>query len=294
MADELVRDRATDLVWTKNACPTEYPVSWQEGFAFIDRMNREASHGRSDWRMPNRRELRSLVDHDQRNPVLSPGHPFANVFLGWYWTSTTSAIAPRYAWYVHFEGGRMFYGKKDGYYWLWPVCGSSPLLARTGARRCYDDHGQEMPCDGCGQDGALRTGSPWPNPRFIATDIGIRDELTTLTWHAKAGLVKPAASWGEALATVASYRRKTGMPWRLPTINELESLVDASRHAPALPLGHPFADPHEGYWSSTTSSFATDWAYVLYLTKGAVGVGFKKNTDFSIWPVISDTDGVRR
>ena len=30
--------------------------------------------------------------------------------------------------------------------------------------------------------------------------------------------------------------------WRLPNINELESLVDCSAHSPALPHGHPFRD----------------------------------------------------
>mgnify|MGYP002870248384 CR=1 FL=1 len=70
-------------------------------------------------------------------------------------------------------------------------------------------------------------------------------------------------------------------------INELESLVDASAHSPALSPGHPFTDLQQAYWSSTTSAFETDWAYVLYMHKGAVGVGYKKNRDFALWPVIS-------
>jgi hypothetical protein len=77
----------------------------------------------------------------------------------------------------------------------------------------------------------------------------------------------------------------------MPSINELESLVDASTHTPALPLDQPFFDIAEAYWSSTTSVFETDWAYVLYLKKGAVGVGYKKNSDFALWPVLSiETD----
>ncbi len=95
-----------------------------------------------------------------------------------------------------------------------------------------------------------------------------------------------ALTWGEALAAAAALARQSGQPWRLPTINELESLVDASYHAPALPRHHPFRNVQEAYWSGSTSFFEPDWAYVLYMHKGAVGVGYKKNQDFAVWPVM--------
>lgn len=289
MGEGLVQDRATGLIWTRNSCLSEFPLSWQESLEFVEQMNRETRYGRSDWRMPNRRELRSLVDHGRKNPVLSRNHPFQHVFLGWFWTSTTAAIAPRYAWYVHFAGGRMFYGRKDDYCWVWPVCGSSPVLACTGASRCYNEQGLPVNCGKSRQDGAIGMGVPWPTPRFVETQFGVRDGLTGLTWDTKALLGRKMGSWSEALATVSTHADETGLPWRMPTINELESLVDASTHTPALPATHPFGEVQEAYWSSTTSSFETDWAYVLYLNKGAVGVGYKKNSDFALWPVLSMT-----
>lgn len=73
--------------------------------------------------------------------------------------------------------------------------------------------------------------------------------------------------------------------WRLPNINELESLVDCARHSPALSLGHPFTNLSEAYWSSTTSMFEPDWAWALYLDKGAIGVGQKSGRHFRVWPV---------
>ncbi len=283
----LVLDRATGLVWTSNSCLSEYLLNWQEGLDFVEQMNREGRYGRSDWRMPNRRELRSLIDHSSKKPALTRGHPFQNVFLGWFWSSTTAAIAPRYAWYVHLEGGRMFYGNKDGYCWVWPVCGTSDVLARTGARQCYDEEGSIIPCKKSGQDGSLFMGVPWPKPRFLSSEIGVLDALTGLTWHPRAIYGGQRASWSAALKTVCAYAKETNMPWRMPSINELESLVDASTHTPALPSEQPFTEVMEAYWSSTTSTFETDWAYVLYLTKGAVGVGYKKNSDFTLWPVLS-------
>ncbi len=285
--DHLVLDRATGLTWTRNSCPSEFPLSWQEGLDFVEQMNMDARYGRNDWRMPNRREMRSLIDHSSKKPALTKGHPFENIFLGWFWTSTTAAIAPRYAWYVHLEGGRMFYGNKDGYYWLWPVCGPANILPFTGARKCYDERGSIIPCAGGRQDGSLVMGVPWPAPRFLPSKTGILDVLTGLTWHRKASFGKNISSWNEALAAVATYAKESNLPWRMPTINELESLVDASTHSPALPDEHFFTDIQQSYWSSTTSSFETDWAYVLYMVKGAVGVGYKKNSDFSLWPVLS-------
>lgn len=53
----------------------------------------------------------------------------------------------------------------------------------------------------------------------------------------------------------------------------------------ALPVGHPFTAMRDGYWSSTTSFFETDWAWVLYLNKGACGVGHKPGKTFYVWPV---------
>jgi hypothetical protein len=77
------------------------------------------------------------------------------------------------------------------------------------------------------------------------------------------------------------------MTWRLPTINELEALVDCATHSPALPSGHPFVDVQDIYWSSTTSLFEPDWAWALYLEKGATGVGQKWFAEFSVWAVAS-------
>ena len=285
--NQLVKDQATGLFWMRDSCPSEYPLSWLEGLLFVERINDEARGGRTDWRMPNRREMRSLIDHSARQPALSSGHPFHNIFLGWYWTSTTAAIAPRYAWYVHLEGGRMFYGNKDGYYWVWPVCGQSEILACTGAVHCYDASGAIIPCVENRQDGALQKGVVWPVPRFIKEEDEVIDRLTGLIWHTRALHGKSRASWQDALDAAAAFAGMSALPWRMPTINELEILVDASTHSPALMEEHPFVEVQSAYWSSTTSGFEPDWAYVLYLEKGAVGVGYKKSSDFALWLVRS-------
>jgi len=276
---DLAEDAATGLFWPRSANILGYGLPWDEALAAVAGLNRENHLGHADWRMPNRRELRSLVDHGNRQPALPAGHPFRDVFLGWCWTSTTKAGQPAYAWNVHFEGGRMFYSRKDEFRLLWPVRGASALLPQTGQVSCYDDAGLATPCAGSGQDGELRAGAPWPAPRFEPVAEGMLDLLTGLCWQRPAGLDARNLTWEQALAL-------GGHGWRLPDINELESLVDAQRAEPALPaaLERTEAWP-EGFWSATTSGFDPAWAFVLYARKGAVGVGFKTGGEFAAWLV---------
>ncbi len=281
----LVEDRLTGLVWTRQANYAEFPLTWTEALGFVADMNRQRALGRADWRLPNRRELRSLVSHQARRPALPSGHPFREVFLGWYWSSTSAAIAPDHAWYLHLEGARLFYGGKDQSFLVWPVAGrGNGLLPATGQVHCYDAAGRVIPCTGTGQDSEFRTGAAWPQPRFSQTSLCVVDRLTGLCWHRRAGLAAAPVTWPQALAAVAALNRRAP-GWRLPNINELESLVDAERHTPALPAGAPFSGLREAYWSATTSLFEPDWAWALYLDKGAVGVGQKKDPHFHVWPV---------
>jgi hypothetical protein len=285
--DGTVLDRLTGLVWTRNANVAEFPMTWQESLDYITSLNREEAFGCPDWRLPNRRELRSLISHQTRRPALPEDHPFMNVFPGWYWTSTTAAINTAYAWYVHLEGGRMFYGGKEQFFLLWPVRSEGyGILPATGQRECYDPKGGLISCVGSGQDGELRFGFTWPCPRFeVAGDVVI-DRLTNLGWLKAADLTGGLTTWREALEAIGELNWKSeDAGWRLPNINELETLVDCSAHTPALPAGHPFEDVREGYWSSTTSMFEPDWAWALYLLKGAVGVGRKRGAYFAAWAV---------
>jgi len=280
LSDNLVLDRLTNLVWPRIASLGDFPMSWTEALSAVKLMNEENALGHTDWRLPNRRELSSLISYSHHRPALPAEHPFS-ISQTWYWTSTTASMAPGYAWHVHMEGGRMFYGDKTRDAMVWPVRGESPVLARTGQQQCRDASGVIIDCSATGQDGELRKGAAWPEPRFTMEKDGVRDLLTELLWR-KSTDILGTCTWEEALLK-AEQKDEKGRASRLPTIRELESLVDAEQHNPALPLGHPFADIHEAYWSSTSSAYAPDWAYCLYLHKGAVGVGFKAKREFHAW-----------
>ncbi|HHD64169.1 MAG TPA: DUF1566 domain-containing protein, partial [Desulfobulbaceae bacterium] len=290
---ETVHDVLTGLTWSRDANPGVFPCSWVEAFEAIRVLNHRSYCGFRDWRLPNRRELRSLMDYQAKKPALPSGHPFTNVFLHWYWSSTTAAIHPGYAWYVHLEGARMFYGKKSQEALFWPVRGKgNGSLAVTGQQFCYDETGTPVDCRNCGQDGELQWGAPWPAPRFTLSGKLVHDHLTGLIWMEQADLTEKKVRWQQALDAIRELNRsdQSRKSWRLPTINELESLVDTDRHSPALPSNHPFTSLQEGYWASTTSFFETDWAWVLYMKKGACGVGYKPDATFHVWPVTEAVD----
>ncbi len=269
--DESVLDTLSGLTWLRDANAPGFPVSWREAFDFIKTMNAEKHARHNDWRLPNRRELFSLITFDRHSPALPDGHPFRNVFQGWYWTSTTSAMHDDQAWHVHLMGGRMFWGSKTGYELVWPVRGASDRLPAIIA-------------------GPSETGVPWPEPRFEAAKLTVRDRLTGLTWNRSADQAHGPVTWETAFETVAELNKASAAgitTWRLPTIRELESLADAAHHSPALPGGHPFTDTREAYWSSTNSGYEPDWAMCFYLHKGAAGVGFKPDNGFHVWAVTS-------
>lgn len=166
---------------------------------------------------------------------------------------------------------------------------SAPFpVAKTGQTTSYST----------GDDGALQKGVAWPNPRFADNNNGtVTDNLTGLVWLKDANCAgtkawTAALVWAAALAsgqTCANANLSDGSvagQWRLPTIKELSSLVNAGASNPALPAGHPFVGVQSYYyWSSTTHASSSSYAwYVSLLDDGYVGAGVK-TYNISVWPV---------
>lgn len=267
--EDTVRDAFTGLTWLRDANAPGFPLAFEEALDHVRRMNDDAIAGHDDWRLPDRRELFSLVSFGTHSPALDPGHPFENVFNGWYWTATPSAMHPKQVWHVQMSGGRMFWGSRTGYELVWPVRGASDVLPALTA-------------------GESPHGVAWPDPRFEADGETVLDTLTGLRWMRNADLTSGPVTWSGAFERIERLNREQTAgtdAWRLPDIREFESLTDAAQHSPALPAGHPFRDTREAYWSSTNSGFEADWAMCHYLHKGAVGVGFKRDSGFHVWAV---------
>ena len=131
-----VTDNLTGLVWAKNAnlmvtrdpsfdaddTANDGKVTWQHALDYVAKLNSENYLNHTDWRLPNRRELRSLADYELFQPALPLGHPFTQVQSGFYWSSTSYAYDTSYAWVVFMYCGvvRPSDNTDFGYY-VWPV-----------------------------------------------------------------------------------------------------------------------------------------------------------------------------
>jgi hypothetical protein len=83
--------------------------------------------------------------------------------------------------------------------------------------------------------------------------LAVFDKETGLVWARSALL--DAYNWDNAHLRCNSLTLGNRMGWRLPTIQELASLVDPSvQKTPSLPSGYPFTyvPTNVGYWAATT------------------------------------------
>ena len=147
-----ITDNLTRLIWLKNAnCPnaTRNPqtalndvvslnsAGTMNGNSCGDTSN--AGSHQTDWRLPNIRELFSLVDFAFFNPAISNAagtgqgsgsDPFSNFqgpdqpFAG-YWSSTTDAGDSNIAWFVDFFDGPVVGRNKVGLRFVLAVRGGS-------------------------------------------------------------------------------------------------------------------------------------------------------------------------
>jgi len=110
--DGTVTDTKTNLMWQKDTASGNY--TWQPALSYCENLTL-ASH--NDWRLPNINELQSIVDYTRFDPSINTTY-FPNTVSSCYWSSTTNASYPGYAWYVFFGYGYINnYGKSSyGYY----------------------------------------------------------------------------------------------------------------------------------------------------------------------------------
>jgi hypothetical protein len=148
-----VRDNLTGLIWLKDA--SCLVGTWADALATVDAFNAglldfgctEYIRGAfADWRLPNVKELQSLIDFGFFSPALSnaagtaqwtEGNAFLDVRPNLYWSSTTAAGIPDAAWYVDlYDGGTgdIFKGLTTSLN-VWPVQRRYAGLERAGATR---------------------------------------------------------------------------------------------------------------------------------------------------------------
>lgn len=303
---DCVTDNMTGLMWTRNGNLASGTVAagtltWQEALDFANNLE---LCGFSDWRLPNRNELLSLINYELADNTLAlNGSGFSNVSRS-YWSSTT-AISFSYngdqsgAWVIGMAGGLVTSNlKTQNFHNVWPVRAgytaqvASISLPATGQTTCSDSSGVLIDCANTGQDGDSRAGVAWPNPRFtVGTgDMAdcVTDNLTGLVW-VRAPDNLGTASLATALSTTNNLTLCGFSDWRLPNIREMGSMANAgSDDVPAYLTSQGFSGVPLSYsWTSTSDAFAAqqntrdEW---IMLLKGLMHTSGKANS-YAFWPV---------
>ena len=129
-ADGTISDKATGLMWSQDDCGPvngtgpRSGMNWQEALAWVQTKNAENYLGYSDWRMPNAKEMQSIIDYT-RSPDTTSSAAIDPVFNAtqitneagqadypWYWTGTTHVSSNGSAG----NGAYVCFGRATGYW----------------------------------------------------------------------------------------------------------------------------------------------------------------------------------
>ena len=221
---------------------------WQRTFVQYKRQYEAESYcsgldygGYSDWRLPYRFELQSIVDYGRKRPAIDIG-VFPGTPVSLFWTNTPDTLSPtQYDLIVDFSYGTVYRN----------------YSASNASARCV----RGMP----------KVISIWSYDRFVvsnhAGDNVIFDPVTDLTWQEE---YFSSLTWAEALAYCEDLDYGGRQDWRLPNIQELSSLVNTSKRETAYDFPDIVVPEGVFYWSSTTYLRYTSQAFVMYFSDGNI------------------------
>jgi hypothetical protein len=120
--------------------------------------------------------------------------------------------------------------------------------------------------------------------QLVMGSEAVLDRETGLVWDRNPATTK--VQWN--LAAGGCYKKEVAnrFGWRLPTIEELATLIDNSNTDPALPSGHPFTNIQldDRYWTTTTAAWLDTYAYSILMSSGSLNEE-SKTSEFYCWCV---------
>ncbi|MGM0438303.1 MAG: DUF1566 domain-containing protein [Bacillota bacterium] len=264
-----VKDQNTGLIWEVKS-PVEGDLNfaadkytWQElEEGYIKKLNQANYAGRSDWRVPNRDELKSIITYDRVNPALDTWY-FPNTNNGLHWTSYTYKMQPYFAYVVSMGLGSATAISKESERPIRAVAGGYDALFGEPNRDRFVDNG----------------------------DNTITDRTTNLMWQKGEN---DKMSWFDAVRTAQEMELAGYDDWRLPSIKELNTILDLNYENDSWYFNEYF--PAEGleppllhYYSST--SFQNTYAWVTNFCFGYDGYYANKNMPLLFRAVRSIEEG---
>lgn len=292
--DGTVLDALTGLLWLKDGGCFEH-TDWQSALDAVASFNRqpgafackEYSGNFTDWRLPNRKELRSLVDYGRDYPALPASAAFVNLQQTPYWVSTTSAQQPDDAYAIGILDGALEKRGKSGVFAPWPV-----RTAAAGAVQLMKTFPTESPRQ------PVQEEAKEPEAFIDNGDGTITDTATGLMWL-KDAYCLGKKSWDGAHRQVEELNNNPGKyayrcvdydasytDWSLPDISELEALVKKGGGDPVAWLEKQgFVKlQQQNYWTSQHNMLNLYYAWLVNMRSGERR-NYPKEFEFYIWPV---------
>jgi hypothetical protein len=118
--DGTVTDEITGLMWKVCSEGQSYDgvggscdgsaasYTWQEALQQAGAVNTGGYAGHNDWRLPNQKELSSIVERQCVDPAINL-EVFSATPSVWFWSASPYAGCSDRAWYVNFYGGGDFF-----------------------------------------------------------------------------------------------------------------------------------------------------------------------------------------
>ena len=235
--DGTVTDSSTGLMWQQNTVPG---TIWEGAFSYSESLTLA---GYDDWRLPNHKELQSIVDYGAYDPAIGSDF-FPNSESSSYWASSTYVGSPSLTWAVFFYYGYLIGSSKTSINYL--------RCVRGGQNRLLGHLVISSP----------RQGSTW---------VGGESEIITWDTQGIAGNVKISISrqggkdgtFTDIAASTAndgSYNWTVTGPGSVNCVLKIEPLIDTSKGTTQglFTIDEPSApEATTGSATSVTSTSAT-------------------------------------
>lgn len=259
---ELVRDEVTGLIWevktddgsihnnrnytwynpdsTTNGGNEGIPGDGTDTEDFLFQLNEvEVLGGFTDWRIPTREELRSIVNYGRDFPGINTDY-FPHSYFQIYWSADTYASNSSYAWTMQIGPGYGFVG----------------IVPKSN-----DEVASAMAVRG-------KSVEIWEKWSVGSVDVAT-DTSTGLMWRRSEDGLR---EWQEALSHCRNMVTAGYEDWRLPTILELASIVSLDRIDPAINTDiFPNTPVASSYWSSTVDMDPLGYPFYISFQNGNDG-----------------------
>ena len=185
-----VQDLNTGLLWDN--AHDDLLLEWADALAFVQSLNDQAYLGRTDWRLPGREELRSIIRYDDGMPAVDTG--VFNASVDYYWCGVTCKNDTDLAWGFYFGYGCNYGRRKTIPSRVRAVSGKPDPFAIPSAQRFA-----------------------------VNPDGTVTDRVTGLMWMQAETPLLPLK---EALVYCKELRLGGYDDWVLPNLKELATLIN--------------------------------------------------------------------